>query len=99
MKMNVAHMSAIGVSHLYQIINGLCLQADVETLKKYCGPEVIERCKAEHKAYQSNGIFFDNKVINFTFPKSIALFLSFSSSFMHETKVCDCFCPNWVALC
>lgn len=66
--MNVAHVRAIGVSRMYQIINGLCLQADVETLKKYCGPEVIERCKAEHKAYQSNGIFFDNKVRNFTFP-------------------------------
>lgn len=97
--MNVAHVRAIGVSRMYEIINGLCLQADVETLKKYCGPEVIERCKAEHKAYQSNGIFFDNKVRNFTFPKSIALFLSFSSSFMHKTKVYDCFCPNWVTLC
>ncbi|KAH9729383.1 mitochondrial import inner membrane translocase subunit TIM44-2 [Citrus sinensis] len=34
---------------------------DVETLKKYCSPEVIERCKAEHTAYQSHGIFFDNR--------------------------------------
>lgn len=41
------------------------VQADVEALKKYCTSEVIERCKAEHKAYQSNGIFFDNKVMNF----------------------------------
>ncbi|KAB1215360.1 Mitochondrial import inner membrane translocase subunit TIM44-2 [Morella rubra] len=40
------------------------MKADVETLKKYCGPEVIERCKAEHKAYQSNGIFFDNKILH-----------------------------------
>lgn len=71
---------------MYQIINGLCLQADVETLQKYCGPEVIERCKAEHKAYQSNGIFFDNKVRNFTFLESITLFLSFRSSFMHKQR-------------
>ena len=45
---------------------GFCLQGDAETLKKYCFPEVIERCKAEHGAYQSNGIFFDNKVGNFS---------------------------------
>lgn len=37
-------------------------QGDSETLKKYCSSEVIERCKAEHRAYQSQGIFFDNKV-------------------------------------
>lgn len=40
------------------------IKADVETLKKYCSPEVIERCKAEHRAYQSNGIFFDNKILH-----------------------------------
>lgn len=37
-------------------------QGDSETLKKHCSAEVIERCKAEHRAYQSQGIFFDNKV-------------------------------------
>lgn len=40
------------------------MKGDVETLKKYCCPEVIERCKAEHGAYQSNGIFFDNKILH-----------------------------------
>ncbi|KAL4615606.1 hypothetical protein ACB092_07G138500 [Castanea dentata] len=40
------------------------MKGDAETLKKYCYPEVIERCKAEHGAYQSNGIFFDNKILN-----------------------------------
>ena len=40
----------------------LYMQRDVETLKKYCSPEVIDRCKAEHNAYRSHGIFFDNKV-------------------------------------
>ncbi|OWM81494.1 hypothetical protein CDL15_Pgr007532 [Punica granatum] len=37
------------------------MKGDAETLKKYCSSEVIERCKAEHSAYQSHGIFFDNK--------------------------------------
>ncbi|THG02556.1 hypothetical protein TEA_003111 [Camellia sinensis var. sinensis] len=36
-------------------------KGDVEVLKKYCSTEVIERCKAEHKAYESQGIFFDNR--------------------------------------
>lgn len=40
----------------------MIVQGDVETLNKYCSPELIERCKAEHTAYQSHGIFFDNKV-------------------------------------
>jgi hypothetical protein len=40
----------------------LCFQGDVETLKKYCTKEVIERCKGEREAYASQGIFFDHKV-------------------------------------
>ncbi|KAJ4726883.1 mitochondrial import inner membrane translocase subunit TIM44-2-like [Melia azedarach] len=40
------------------------MKADVDTLKKYCSPEVIERCKAEHTAYQSHGIFFDNRILH-----------------------------------
>ncbi|KAK6922096.1 Tim44-like domain [Dillenia turbinata] len=39
-------------------------KGDAEILKKYCSPEVIERCKAEHQAYQSHGIFFDNKILH-----------------------------------
>lgn len=31
-------------------------------LKKYCSKEEIERCKAEHQAFDSQGIIFDNKV-------------------------------------
>ena len=61
---------------------GFCLQGDAETLKKYCFPEVIERCKAEHGAYQSNGIFFDNKVGNFS-SQCLLLFLSH----IYQTKV------------
>ncbi|KAK9282158.1 hypothetical protein L1049_005070 [Liquidambar formosana] len=40
------------------------IKGDNETLKKYCSPEVIERCKLEHGAYQSQGIFFDNKILH-----------------------------------
>ncbi|PNY10203.1 mitochondrial import inner membrane translocase subunit TIM44-2-like protein [Trifolium pratense] len=40
------------------------IQGDVETLKKYCCSQLIERCKAEHNAYQSNGIFFDDKILH-----------------------------------
>ncbi|KAK7316518.1 hypothetical protein RJT34_00044 [Clitoria ternatea] len=40
------------------------IKGDIETLKKYCSPELIERCKAEHNAYQSHGIFFDNKILH-----------------------------------
>ncbi|KAF5725996.1 Translocase inner membrane subunit 44-2 isoform 1 [Tripterygium wilfordii] len=39
-------------------------KADEKTLKKYCTHEVIERCKAEHHAFQSHGIFFDNKILH-----------------------------------
>ncbi|XP_065874114.1 mitochondrial import inner membrane translocase subunit TIM44-2-like [Euphorbia lathyris] len=40
------------------------IKGDVETLKKYCTSEVITRCEAEHKAFQSHGIFFDNKILH-----------------------------------
>ncbi|KAL3731091.1 hypothetical protein ACJRO7_028028 [Eucalyptus globulus] len=40
------------------------IKGDVETLKKYCSSEIIERCKAEHGAYQSHGIFFDNRILH-----------------------------------
>ncbi|XP_011088686.1 mitochondrial import inner membrane translocase subunit TIM44-2 isoform X2 [Sesamum indicum] len=36
-------------------------KGDIEVLKKYCSSHVMERCKAEHKAFESQGIFFDNK--------------------------------------
>ncbi|CAI9786431.1 unnamed protein product [Fraxinus pennsylvanica] len=39
-------------------------KGDVEVLSKYCSSEVIERCKAEHKAFESQGIFFDNKILH-----------------------------------
>ncbi|KAL6994795.1 hypothetical protein U1Q18_043089, partial [Sarracenia purpurea var. burkii] len=39
-------------------------KGNAEVLKKYCSNEVIERCKAEHKAYESQGIFFENKILH-----------------------------------
>ncbi|KAF8392193.1 hypothetical protein HHK36_022535 [Tetracentron sinense] len=40
------------------------LKCDVEALKKNCSPEVIGRCKAEKRAYESQGIFFDKKILH-----------------------------------
>lgn len=37
---------------------------DFEVLKKYCTTEVIERCKAEKKAFETQGVFFDNKILH-----------------------------------
>ncbi|XP_051145576.1 mitochondrial import inner membrane translocase subunit TIM44-2-like [Andrographis paniculata] len=39
-------------------------KGDTGVLGKYCTSHVIERCKAEHKAYESQGIFFDNKILH-----------------------------------
>ncbi|KAL8142614.1 hypothetical protein V2J09_015646 [Rumex salicifolius] len=39
-------------------------KGDDKTLTKYCSREVIERCLAEHKAYEIQGIFFDNKILH-----------------------------------
>ncbi|KDP26532.1 hypothetical protein JCGZ_17690 [Jatropha curcas] len=40
------------------------IKGDLETLKKYCSPEVVSRCEAEHKAFQSHGIYFENKILH-----------------------------------
>lgn len=40
------------------------LKGNVEVLKKICSPEVIERCRAERRAYEGQGIFFDNKILH-----------------------------------
>ncbi|CAM0906848.1 unnamed protein product [Alopecurus aequalis] len=39
-------------------------KGDVETLKKYCTKEMLERCKGERKAYATQGIFFDHKILH-----------------------------------
>lgn len=40
---------------------------------------MVERCKAEHTAYQSHGIFFDNKVRSFS-----------SKCIYHSSVECSC---------
>ncbi|EYU40469.1 hypothetical protein MIMGU_mgv1a005111mg [Erythranthe guttata] len=39
-------------------------KGDTAVLEKYCSPNVIERCKAERNAYETQGIFFDNKILH-----------------------------------
>ncbi|KAM7259743.1 hypothetical protein ACFE04_015484 [Oxalis oulophora] len=39
-------------------------KGNVEGLKKYCSPEVIERCKAERQAFQSHNMFFSHKILH-----------------------------------
>ncbi|MCL7033751.1 hypothetical protein MKW94_000740 [Papaver nudicaule] len=52
-------------------------KGDVETLKKCCSPEVIERCKAEKQAYESQGMYFSNKILHI------------SDVEVHETKLME----------
>ncbi|KAH6755468.1 translocase inner membrane subunit 44-2 [Perilla frutescens var. hirtella] len=40
------------------------IKGDTELLEKYCSSHVIERCKAEHKALESQGVVFDNKILH-----------------------------------
>ena len=44
------------------LIMNFTVQGDIKFLKKYCIPEIIERCSAEHKAFASQNIVVDNKV-------------------------------------
>ncbi|KAL7125532.1 hypothetical protein ABFS83_14G123800 [Erythranthe nasuta] len=39
-------------------------KGDTAVLEKYCSSNVIERCKAERNAYETQGIFFDNKILH-----------------------------------
>ncbi|XP_031115451.1 mitochondrial import inner membrane translocase subunit TIM44-2-like [Ipomoea triloba] len=39
-------------------------KGDIEVLKKYCASTMVERCKAEHAAFNSQGYVFDNKVLH-----------------------------------
>ncbi|XP_047336209.1 mitochondrial import inner membrane translocase subunit TIM44-2 isoform X2 [Impatiens glandulifera] len=52
------------VQDVIRPVLGAYIKGDVQVLKKYCCKEVIERCKAEKKAYESQGIFFDNKLLH-----------------------------------
>ncbi|GER42383.1 O-fucosyltransferase family protein [Striga asiatica] len=52
------------VQEVVQPVLNAYFKGDTEVLKKYCSSHVIERCKAEHKAYKSQGIFFDHKILH-----------------------------------
>ncbi|XP_019101290.1 PREDICTED: mitochondrial import inner membrane translocase subunit TIM44-2 [Camelina sativa] len=39
-------------------------KGDAKALKKYCSKEMIERCSAEHRAFQAHGLFFDHKLLH-----------------------------------
>ncbi|XP_078164298.1 mitochondrial import inner membrane translocase subunit TIM44-2-like isoform X1 [Carex rostrata] len=55
------------VSDVQEIIHPVLTayhKGDLETLKKYCTKEVLERCKGERTAYESQGMFFDKKILH-----------------------------------
>lgn len=52
------------VQEVIRPVLGAFFKGDTEVLKKYCSKEVIERCKAEHQAFDSQGIIFDNKILH-----------------------------------
>ncbi|KAK4739153.1 hypothetical protein R3W88_002850 [Solanum pinnatisectum] len=52
------------VQEVIRPVLGAFFKGDSEVLKKYCSKEVIERCKAEHQAFESQGIIFDNKILH-----------------------------------
>ncbi|GKA98488.1 mitochondrial import inner membrane translocase subunit TIM44-2 [Tanacetum coccineum] len=39
-------------------------QGETEELEKYCSPEIVERCKAQHKICDMQGTFYDNKILH-----------------------------------
>ncbi|MFS7985962.1 putative Tim44-like domain, NTF2-like domain superfamily protein [Helianthus anomalus] len=40
------------------------IKGETEVLEKYCSPEIIERCKAEHQVCEMQGTFYDNKILH-----------------------------------
>lgn len=42
----------------------LLYQGDFATLRKKCSREVVERCQAERRALESQGIFLDNEILH-----------------------------------
>ncbi|CAL9223754.1 unnamed protein product [Arabidopsis halleri] len=55
---------AVEIEEVIRPVLNAYSEGDVETLKKYCSKEVIERCTAELTAYQTHGFFFDNKLLH-----------------------------------
>ncbi|KAI3509330.1 hypothetical protein L1887_24534 [Cichorium endivia] len=40
------------------------IKGETEVLEKYCSPEIVERCKAEHRVCEMQGTFYDNKILH-----------------------------------
>ncbi|KAL8205838.1 hypothetical protein R6Q57_009389 [Mikania cordata] len=40
------------------------IKGETEALEKYCSPEIVERCKAEHRVCEMQGTFYDNKILH-----------------------------------
>ncbi|KAL4556112.1 hypothetical protein LXL04_038753 [Taraxacum kok-saghyz] len=40
------------------------IKGEAEVLDKYCSPEIVERCKAEHRVCKEQGTFYDNKILH-----------------------------------
>ncbi|KAK1440354.1 hypothetical protein QVD17_06179 [Tagetes erecta] len=40
------------------------IKGETEVLEQYCSPEIIERCKAEHRVCEQQGTFYDNKILH-----------------------------------
>ncbi|KAK9128615.1 hypothetical protein Syun_017412 [Stephania yunnanensis] len=61
------------------------IKGDIKALKKTCSPEVIERCKAQHRMYESQGSFLDDKVghLNFLCSHCFSNFVDLSMKFAH----------------
>lgn len=67
------------------------LQGDVDVLSKYCSSHVIERCKAEHKASQTQGVFYDSKV-NYSLNHWVFLPLIYFGIFSDSSLQSGVFC-------
>lgn len=39
-------------------------KGETEELEKFCSPEIVERCKAQHKICDMQGTFYDNKILH-----------------------------------
>ncbi|KAK9069604.1 hypothetical protein SSX86_011508 [Deinandra increscens subsp. villosa] len=39
-------------------------KGETEALEKYCSPEIVERCKAVHRVCETQGTFYDDKILH-----------------------------------
>ncbi|XP_071726762.1 mitochondrial import inner membrane translocase subunit TIM44-2-like [Rutidosis leptorrhynchoides] len=55
------------VSDVQEIVSPVLkayIKGESEVLEKYCSPEIVERCKAEHRVCEQQGTFYDNKILH-----------------------------------